>query len=145
VEVVAVTSTEAYSTVRTGTFPERMAAAAGLAPALALLRLPLRHTVRTVRWARRASRRPLTPERAGTLAEAVRHTGRLRSGRAACTETSLGTVLAAAWLGRRLNWCLGARFPPPPVEYHAWAELPAGGPVGEDTGAGWHHHTALTI
>ncbi|BFO23104.1 hypothetical protein SHKM778_94920 (plasmid) [Streptomyces sp. KM77-8] len=58
--VVAVTSMEAYSTVRTGTLPERLAAAAGLALALVLLRLPFRHTVRTVRWARRAGRRPLT-------------------------------------------------------------------------------------
>ncbi|MDV9200157.1 hypothetical protein [Streptomyces sp. Wh19] len=48
VGVVAVTSMEAYSTVRTGTFPERCAAAAGLALALVLLWLPFRHTVRTV-------------------------------------------------------------------------------------------------
>ncbi|MEU4507461.1 hypothetical protein [Streptomyces sp. NPDC024089] len=40
------TSTEVYSTVRTGALPERCAAAAGLALALVLLRLPLRHTVR---------------------------------------------------------------------------------------------------
>ncbi|MFD8554868.1 hypothetical protein ACFV08_25540, partial [Streptomyces fradiae] len=39
----------------------------------------------------------------------------------------------------------GARFAPPPVEYHAWAELPGHGPVGEYTDAGWRHHTALTI
>ncbi|CAM5615517.1 hypothetical protein SGLAM104S_02830 [Streptomyces glaucescens] len=39
-------------------------------------------------------------------------------------ETSLGAVLAATPLGRRLDWCLGARFAPPPVEYYAWAELP---------------------
>ncbi|OKI41664.1 hypothetical protein A6A29_37680 [Streptomyces sp. TSRI0281] len=139
------TSLEAYSTVRTGTVPERIAAAAGLALALVLLRLPFRHTVRTVRWARRAGRRPLAPERAGALVEAVRHTGRLWPGRAACMETSLGAVLAAALLGRRLDWCLGVRFSPPPAEYHAWAELPGLGPAGEYTEAGWHHHTALTI
>ncbi|MFC9222993.1 lasso peptide biosynthesis B2 protein [Streptomyces hygroscopicus] len=106
---------EAYCTVRTGTLGERLAAAAGLALALVLLRLPFRHTARW--W----------------------------PGRAACMETSLGAVLAAALLGRRLDWCLGARFAPPPVEYHAWAELPGHGPVGEYTAAGWHHHTALTI
>ncbi|MEU1791631.1 lasso peptide biosynthesis B2 protein [Streptomyces sparsogenes] len=139
------TSMEAYSTVRTGTFPERCAAAVGLALALVLLRLPFRHTVRAVRWARRAGRRPLTAAKAEVLVTAVRHTGRLWPGRAACMETSLGAVLAAALLGRRLHWCLGARFSPPPVEYHAWAELPGGGPVGEYTEAGWHHHTALTI
>ncbi|MGO4750785.1 lasso peptide biosynthesis B2 protein [Streptomyces sp. 2MCAF27] len=139
------TSMEAYSTVRTGTRLERCAAAVGLALALVLLRLPFRHTVRAVRWARRAGRRPLTAAKAEALVIAVRHTGRLWPGRAACLETSLGAVLAAALLGRRLNWCLGARFSPPPVEYHAWAELPDGGPVGEYTEAGWHHHTALTI
>ncbi|MFI1265675.1 MULTISPECIES: lasso peptide biosynthesis B2 protein [Streptomyces] len=136
---------EAYSTARTGTFTERLAAAAGLALALALLRLPFRHTVRAVRWARRAGRRPLGPGRAETLVDAVRHTGRMWPGRAACMETSLGAVLAAALLGRRLNWCLGVRFSPPPTEYHAWAELPGSGPVGEYVTGGWHHHTALTI
>ena len=75
----------------------------------------------------------------------MRHTSRLWPGRAACMETSLGSVLAAALLGRRLNWHIGARFTPPPVEYHAWAELPDTGPIGEYTAAGWHHHTALTI
>ena len=144
----AMTSTKAYSTVPTGTFTERMAAAAGLLLALALLRLPFRHTTRTtrtIRRARQAGRRPLTPEQAEALAEAVRHTSRLWPGRATCMETSLGAVLAAALMGRRLNWCLGARFTPPPVEHHAWAELPGHGPIGEHTQAAWHHHTALTI
>ncbi|MFE1189905.1 hypothetical protein [[Kitasatospora] papulosa] len=94
------TSMEAYSTVRTGTFPERVAAAAGLALALVLLRLPFRHTVRAVRRARRAGRRPLAPERAGALVEAVRHTGPLWPGRAACMETSLG---AGDGVGRTLD------------------------------------------
>ncbi|MEV7471946.1 lasso peptide biosynthesis B2 protein [Streptomyces kronopolitis] len=139
------TSMEAFSTIRTGTFLERCAAAAGLALALVLLRLPFRHTLRAVRWARRAGRRPPTAAQAQALVEAVRHTGRLWPVRAACMETSLGAVLAAALLGRRLHWCLGVRFSPPPTEYHAWAELSEGGPVGEYTEAGWHHHTALTI
>ncbi|OIJ98997.1 hypothetical protein BIV25_10835 [Streptomyces sp. MUSC 14] len=60
-------------------------------------------------------------------------------------ETSLGAVLAAALLRQCLNWCLGARFAPPPVVYHAWADLPGHGPVSEYTAAGWHRHTALTI
>jgi len=140
-----VTSMEAYSTVRTGTYPERLAAAAGLALALVLLRLPFRHTVRAARLARRLGRRELDAARAEALVGAVRHTARWWPGRAACMETSLGAVLAAALLGRRLDWHLGARFAPPPVEYHAWAELPGHGPVGEYTAAGWHHHTALTI
>ncbi|WP_107417340.1 lasso peptide biosynthesis B2 protein [Streptomyces melanosporofaciens] len=136
---------EAYSTVRTGTRRERAAAAAGLALALVLLRLPFRHTVRAARLARRAGQRPLDTARAEALVAAVRHTARLWPGRAACMETSLGAVLAAALLGRRLTWCLGARFAPPPVEYHAWAELPDHGPVGEYTADGWHRHTAMKV
>ncbi|WP_274919418.1 lasso peptide biosynthesis B2 protein [Streptomyces sp. WZ-12] len=145
------TSIEAYSTTRSGTYPERCAAAAGLALALVLLHLPVRrhlrfrYTLRAARLARRAGRRPLDPTRAQELVDAVRHTARWWPGRAACMETSLGAVLAAALLGRRLNWCLGARFCPPPVEYHAWAELPGTGPVGEYTLGGWHHRTALSI
>lgn len=139
------TSMEAYSTIRAGTFLERCAAVAGLALALVLLRLPFRYTVRAVRWSRRAGRRPMLPAQADIVVTAVKHAGRMWPGRAACMETSLGAVLAAALLGRRLDWCLGVRFSPPPVEYHAWAELPGHGPVGEYTAAGWHHHTALTI
>ncbi|QKV97877.1 lasso peptide biosynthesis B2 protein [Streptomyces sp. NA02950] len=136
---------EAYSTTRSGTLGERLAAAAGLVLALVLLKLPFRHTVHAARLARRLDRRDLDAARAEALIGAVRHTARLWPGRAACMETSLGAVLAAALLGRRLNWCLGVRFSPPPVEYHAWADLPGHGPVGEYTAAGWHHHTALTI
>ena len=139
------TSMESYSTIRTGTYPERLAAGAGLALALVLLRLPFRHTVRAARLARRAGRRPLDTARAEALVGAVRHAARLWPGRAACMETSLGAVLAAALLGHRLNWCLGARFSPPPVEYHAWVDLPEHGPVGEYTAARWHHQTAFTV
>lgn len=109
------TSMEAYSTVRTGTCPERLAAAAGLALALVLLRLPFRHTLRAARLARRRGRRELEAARAEALVGAVRHTARWWPGRAACMETSLGAVLAAALLGRR-----PARPPP---------RLAPGGPV----------------
>lgn len=139
------TTMESYSTIRTGPFRDRLAAAVGLGLALVLLRLPFRYTVRAARLARRAGRRPITPDRAEALVATVRHTGRLWPVRAACAEISLGSVLAAALLGRRLNWCLGARFSPPPTEYHAWTAIPGGGPVGEYTEAGWHHYTALVI
>jgi hypothetical protein len=139
------TSQEAYATAGAGTFTERCAAALGLTLALILLQLPFRHAARAARWARRAGCRPLDPATAEALVTAVRHTSRLWPGRAACMETSLGAVLAAALLGRRLDWCLGVRFSPPPVEYHAWAALPTGDPIGEYTTGGWHHHTALTI
>ncbi|MBF6048149.1 lasso peptide biosynthesis B2 protein [Streptomyces sp. NRRL B-1677] len=117
----------------------------GLALALVLLALPFRYTVRAARLARRAGRRAIAPDRAEALVAAVRHTGRLWPVRAACAEISLGSVLAAALLGRRLDWCLGVRFSPPPTEYHAWTAIPGGGPVGEYTEAGWHHYAALVI
>ncbi|MCX4676730.1 lasso peptide biosynthesis B2 protein [Streptomyces sp. NBC_01433] len=139
------TTNEAWSTARTGTFGERVAALTGLLLALLLLRLPFRYTVRAVRWARIVGRRPAGRAQGEVLVLAVRHAGRWWPGRVACMETSLGAVLAASLLGQRLDWCLGVRFTPPPVEYHAWAALPDAGPVGEYTAAGWHHHTALTI
>ncbi|MFE7130878.1 lasso peptide biosynthesis B2 protein [Streptomyces sp. NPDC057638] len=139
------TTIEAYSTTRTGTPIERAAARLGLAAAVLLLRLPFRHTVRAARLARRLGRRPLFPGQGQTLVEAVRHSGRNWPVRIACLETSLGAVLAAALLGYELTWHLGARFVPPPTEYHAWAEVPGHGPVGEYTEAGWYHHTALHI
>lgn len=139
------TSIEAYTTTRTGTAIERAAAWLGLAAAVVLLRLPFRHTAQAVRAARRFGRRPLTPAAAETLVAAVTHVGRHWPLRVACTEQSLGAVLAAAILRRRLIWCLGVRFSPPPVEYHAWAYLPDHGPVGEYMEGGWHHHTALEI
>ncbi|WP_328912030.1 MULTISPECIES: lasso peptide biosynthesis B2 protein [unclassified Streptomyces] len=136
---------QVYTAFRSGTFAERSAARIGLAAAVVLLRLPFRHTARVVRFARRFGRRPLTPGHAEELVAAVRYVGRRWPVRIACMESSLGAVLAAAILRRHLTWCLGARFTPPPVEYHAWAELPGHGPVGEYTEGGWHHHTALSI
>lgn len=109
------TSMEAYSTVRTGTRRESAAAAADLGLALVLLRLPFRHTVRAARLARRAGWRSLDAARAEALVAAVRHTARLRPGRAACMETSLGAVLAAALLGRRRTDRLGP--PPQPLAH----------------------------
>ncbi|WP_240981644.1 MULTISPECIES: lasso peptide biosynthesis B2 protein [unclassified Streptomyces] len=138
-------SMEAYSTSRTGSTVERAAAVVGFAAALVLLRFPFRRTARAVRIARWLGRRPVAPARAEAVVEAVRHAARWWPGRAACLETSLSAVLAVALLGGRLDWCVGARFVPPPVEYHAWVELPGHGPVGEYTAGGWHHLPALKI
>lgn len=145
VGVVAVTTMQSYSTVRAGTLAARCAARLGLAAAVVLLRLPFRYAVSAVRLARRFGCRPMAPERAEELVSAVRYAGRHWPMRIACMETSLASVLAAAVLGRELTWRLGARFSPPPVEYHAWAEVPGHGPVGEYTTGGWHHHAALSI
>jgi hypothetical protein len=139
------TTMQTYSTNRAGTFAERCAARLGLALAGVLLRLPFRTTLGAVRLARRFGSRPMAPHRAEELVEAVRHASRHWPVRIACVESSLASVLAAAILRRRLTWCLGARFSPPPVEHHAWTELPDYGQVGEYTTGGWHHHTALSI
>ncbi|MFI1012648.1 lasso peptide biosynthesis B2 protein [Streptomyces sp. NPDC020965] len=140
------TMPQTYTTVRAGTFPQRCAARLGLIAAMLLLRLlPFQLTVRLVRLARRFGRRPLAPERAEDLVSAVRYAGRRWPVRIACMESSLAAVLAAAITGRKLNWCFGVRFVPPPVEYHAWAEAPGHGPVGEDTDADWPYHTALSL
>ncbi|MCE7081429.1 lasso peptide biosynthesis B2 protein [Streptomyces sp. ST2-7A] len=135
----------AHRAPRAGTLVERCAARLGLAVAVVLLRLPFRHTVRAVRLARCFGRGRVEPGRGEELVAAVRYVGRRWPVRIACVETSLGAVLAAAILRRHLVWCLGARFVPPPVEYHAWVEVPGHGPVGEDTAGGWYHFAALSI
>ncbi|MQS06070.1 lasso peptide biosynthesis B2 protein [Streptomyces alkaliphilus] len=135
----------AHRAPRAGTLVERGAARLGLAGAVVLLRLPFRWTVRVARVARYFGRGRVEPGRGEELVAAVRYVGRRWPVRIACMETSLGAVLAAAILRRHLTWCLGARFVPPPVEYHAWVEAPGQGPVGEYTAGGRHHHAALSI
>ncbi|WKK27841.1 lasso peptide biosynthesis B2 protein (plasmid) [Streptomyces olivoreticuli] len=106
----------------------RALAVVALAVALVVLRLPLRVRVRVVRV---VSRLPYaTPGDLGVLHAAVLS---VRPpwwrGRLACMETSMTVVVAAALLGRRAQWVLGARFLPHAA--HAWAEVP-GGAVGRD-------------
>lgn len=144
------TTIEAYDVRRVGTAVQRLAAAGGLLVALPLLRLPdrfaMRAAIQAARLARRTTgRRPLEPEKAALLKCAVEYAARWLPIRVACIETSLATVLAAALLGRQLRWCVGARFLPPPVAYHAWVEIDGHGPIGEDTESGWYHHAALSI
>ncbi|GAA3845917.1 hypothetical protein GCM10022243_10160 [Saccharothrix violaceirubra] len=140
------TTTEAFTTSPRGGPGCRAAATVGLVAAMLLLRLaPFRVVVAAARLARRVGRRTPDPVHAADLVDAVRHTGRWWPTRVACLETSLAATLAAAVTGRRPVWCLGARFRPEPVEYHAWVCLPDGTPVGEYLLAGRHHHATLEI
>ncbi|MFE0640129.1 lasso peptide biosynthesis B2 protein [Streptomyces sp. NPDC058877] len=116
----------------TPTLPERAVATMGLALSLALGRLPLRHRIAAIRTLHRlpaASR-----GRVIRLDTAVRHiTPTWWTGRIACMEISLATVLATALTGRRASWALGARRLPDAA--HAWVDT-AEGPVGHDAGDG---------
>ncbi|WP_424893254.1 lasso peptide biosynthesis B2 protein [Streptomyces sp. XH2] len=106
----------------------RLVALVALALALVVLRLPLRTRIRLVRA---TSHLPYaSPKTLGMLHAAVLS---VRPpwwrGRLACMETSLTVVVAAALVGRRARWVLGARFLPHAA--HAWAEVP-GGASGRD-------------
>ncbi|MFV2198214.1 lasso peptide biosynthesis B2 protein [Nocardiopsis sp. LOL_012] len=120
-------------------------AALALTCAICLLRLPLRATIATIDTLHRL---PLATPGAEApaltrLVHACTRASALWPGRVACLETSLALVLAAAFTGRRLHWCLGGRFDPPAT--HAWAQHPDGTPVGEPTDTPWPWTTALRI
>jgi hypothetical protein len=73
----------------------------------------------------RASRRrwcknPPSTLRAQRIVTAVTRAARYYPGRAACLELSLASVLLAAVLRQRLDWCLGSA--PDPYQFHAWVE-----------------------
>lgn len=53
-----------------------------------------------------------------------------------CLEFPQGAVLAVDLFGHRLERHLGARFAPPPVVYHAWADLPDHARPGDVSGLG---------
>lgn len=111
--------------------------------AICLLRLPFRATIATIEILHRL---PLATPTATDptltrLTNACARTGAWWPGRVACLETSLTLVLAAAFTGRRLHWCLGGRFDPPAT--HAWAQTPDGTPVGEGDTTAWPWTTAL--
>lgn len=96
-----------------------------------LLMLPFRATAAVVGWVRGpARRRDMSTARAEAAARAVRRAARRYPGRAACLETSLGTVLFAAASRRHLDWCLGAATDP--YRFHAWVEA-GGHPIAADS------------
>jgi hypothetical protein len=111
-------------TVRPG---QRVLGAVGLAVAWVLLRLPYRWTTAAAAAIGRGARPADRPEAEQAVA-AVRLAARWFPGRAACLETSLGSVMTARLRGRRLDWCIGARQLP--YAAHAWVEADRQ-PVGE--------------
>ncbi|MFV0131657.1 lasso peptide biosynthesis B2 protein [Streptomyces sp. HMX112] len=91
-----------FATAAAGRLREQVAAQAGLALALTLLRcLPLRTTIAVARAASRLPGRPATIEQAEAAHAAARRAARYWPGRAACLEESLGAYLAGALTGRR--------------------------------------------
>lgn len=120
----------------------RLLATAAFICAIFLLRLPFRATITTIELLHRL---PLADPTTSTrvLAHATARAGRWWPGRVACVETSLTLVLAAAFTGRRLLWCLGGRFDPPAT--HAWAQAPDGTPLGEEDIETWPWTPALHI
>ncbi|WP_229697741.1 lasso peptide biosynthesis B2 protein [Nonomuraea cavernae] len=92
-----------------------------LLAAVTLLALPVRFSSRLARRAhRRLGHRPLPVDRAERMTAEVKKAAAIFPGRAACFEISLATVLWAAALGHRLDWCWGVL--PDPFTFHAWVE-----------------------
>ncbi|MFD0432054.1 lasso peptide biosynthesis B2 protein [Streptomyces zhihengii] len=90
--------------------------------------LPVRLVVRAARLAGRLPGRAASPEEADAVCTAVRRAAGWWPGRAACLEESLTAYLAAALIGRRVAWVLGARFAPQGA--HAWIATTCGARAG---------------
>ncbi|MER7514007.1 lasso peptide biosynthesis B2 protein [Streptomyces lavendulae] len=126
------------------TFGVQVAAQAGLATALVLLRcLPIRATVAAAQAATRLPGRPGNIAETEQLHAAVRRARRAWPGRAACLEESAALFLAAAFCGRRVRWVLGAGFVPRTA--HAWVEA-EGAVIGQDEADRlWPYAAALQV
>lgn len=106
--------------VHTGVL-QQLAGHAGLLLALVLLRLlPIRAAIATAYFATRLPGRHATVEEAEVAHAAVCRAARWWPGRAACLEESLAAYFAAAFIGHRVRWTIGARFTPHGA--HAWIE-----------------------
>jgi hypothetical protein len=103
----------------------RLAALVAFPLTILLLRLPFRHSMALVGRLKRTGNEAGRREALSILI-AIRKVNRRYPGRVACLEQSLSAVIAAALLGRRVDWCLG--FAIDPYSFHAWIEV-AGHPV----------------
>lgn len=140
------TSLMALSTPEPAPWRYRLVTKVAFICAMSLLAMPFRTTIAVVgllhRWLPLADL-AATDLRLRRLVSATALTGRYWPGRVACIEVSLTLVLAAAFTGLRLHWCLGGRFDPPAT--HAWARTSDGVPVGESEDTPWPWNTALCI
>ncbi|MFF8789185.1 lasso peptide biosynthesis B2 protein [Streptomyces sp. NPDC015125] len=123
----------------------RAAGHMGLGAALVLLRcLPVRLVVRAARLAGRLpGGRAASAEEADAVCAAVRRAVGWWPGRAACLEESLAAYLAAALIGRRVAWVLGARFVPQGA--HAWIATAGAVHGQEPADRVWPYRAALTV
>ena len=89
--------------------------------AVVLTRVSFRWACALVRCTRRSwcNREPGSV-RAAQFVDAVSRAADHYPGRAACLERSLASVLLAALVRSRLDWCLGSI--PDPYRFHAWVE-----------------------
>lgn len=133
-----------FAGVARATWGDQIAAQAGLALALALLRcLPIRVTISAAQAATRLPGRPATVAEAERLHAAVMRATRGWPGRAACLEESLGVHLAAALTGRRVRWVLGTSFMP--RNAHSWVEA-EDSVIGQDPADRvWPYSAALQV
>jgi hypothetical protein len=105
--------------------PYKLAAAAGFATALILLRLlrllrlPFWVVLCVARAGRYVARREPSQSTAEQLVSAVKHQAR-RFPKAKCLEISLGAFFAGVLVGQAPRWCVGVLSRPP--EPHAWIE-----------------------
>lgn len=100
----------------------RVTAAFAFVLALVLLRLPFRITTAAVpRFRAALAHRNASTVEALSVLSAVYRVSRFYPGRVACLEVSLTAVLAAALLGRRIDWCFGTAVDP--QTFHAWIEV----------------------
>lgn len=136
------TSPTALPTRTAAPWRYRLLATAAFICAIFLLALPFRATIATIGFLHRLPLADATTD-TNVLANATACAGTYWPGRVACVETSLTLILAAAFTGRRLYWCLGGRFDPPAT--HAWGQTPDGNPIGERDSENWPWITALRI
>lgn len=121
---------------------DRLLAPLCLSAAIYVLRFRFGRVVTLARWSARRIQREAPESEALSMSMAVRRAAFHRSGRVACLEVSLATVILAALHRRSVRWCIGARLMP--YASHAWIEID-GRPVGEPDNHDRPYHVLLRV